>query len=227
MTIVGVLGAFGIYSFIVVVFQQHSEYQNLLSPFYSPQTGSPAAWFSPAIFVAWVPLGFRLTCYYYRKAYYRAFFWDPPACLSTAQQREPRGHQYQGERSLFVWNNVHRYFLYGAVIVALFLWYEAIRSFFPGGSFGITIGSLIFLINIILLSLYTVSCHSMRHLVGGSKDCYTCIRGGMARHKTYGWISKLNERHALWAWLSLFSVVAADVYVRLLIAGVIPNIRLL
>ena len=27
-----------------------------------------------------VPVGFRLTCYYYRKAYYRGFWQSPPAC---------------------------------------------------------------------------------------------------------------------------------------------------
>ena len=44
------------------------------------------------ILVAWVPLGFRGTCYYYRKAYYRAFFWDPPACAIE----EPRIAQLPG-----------------------------------------------------------------------------------------------------------------------------------
>ena len=35
---------------------------------------------NPALLVLPFPLTFRLTCYYYRKAYYRAFFWSPPAC---------------------------------------------------------------------------------------------------------------------------------------------------
>ena len=48
-----------------------------LSPFYSPLLALPSwvpAWIAPAIFVMWMPAGFRLTCYYGRKAYYRAFF---------------------------------------------------------------------------------------------------------------------------------------------------------
>ncbi|MBX6762763.1 MAG: hypothetical protein K6T51_12005 [Rubrobacteraceae bacterium] len=225
MTVVIVLAGFGIYSFIVVVFAQHSSYHDLLSPFYSPHVNSPVSWLSPAMLVAWIPLGFRITCYYYRKAYYRAFFWDPPACVARAQNLEPR-HSYNGERGFFVWNNIHRYFLYASSIVVLFLWYDAIRAFFPGGSFGFSIGSLILLINVILLSMYTGSCHSFRHLIGGGKDCYTCIRGGMARRKAYGWVSRLNTRHSLWAWLSLFSVLIADIYIRLLIAGVITDIRI-
>ncbi len=38
--------------------------------------------------VLWIPLGFRATCYYYRKAYYRAFFFDPPACRTEVQQKD-------------------------------------------------------------------------------------------------------------------------------------------
>jgi len=39
-------------------------------------------WFrlSPALLILIFPLGFRFTCYYYRRSYYRAFWWSPPAC---------------------------------------------------------------------------------------------------------------------------------------------------
>jgi hypothetical protein len=214
----------------IALFAQQTGYQNLLSPFYSPEVGTPFGWLSPAVFVLWIPLGFRATCYYYRKAYYRAFFWDPPACQSKAQQLEPRSPEnYNGERALFVLNNIHRYFLYGSVIVVAFLWYEAVIAFFPEGGFGITLGSLILLTNIVLLSLYTFSCHSFRHLVGGNKDCYSCGSGGNFRRKVYGGVSRLNEsgRHALWAWLSLFSVLFADVYIRMLLAGWFTDPRIL
>ncbi len=221
ITVTVVLTAFGIYSFYVAVFAQNPDYQGyLLSPFFSPEVGSPYAWLSPAVFVLWIPLGFRATCYYYRKAYYRAFFWDPPACQSKAQQREPRSPEnYNGERALFVLNNIHRYFLYGSIFVVAFLAYEAVISFFPDGGFGMTVGSLILVANVVLLSLYTFSCHSFRHLVGGNKDCYSCVSGGDARRKTYNVVSKLNLRHSTWAWLSLFMVLFADVYIRMLLAG--------
>lgn len=223
LAIVVVLGGFGLYTLWGVFLQPAAEYQNYLSPFYSPQLPSPWAWLSPAVFVLWVPLGFRGSCYYYRKAYYRAFFWDPPACA----RREPRGENYKGERvAPWVWSNIHRYFLYAAIIVLAFLWYDTVLAFLPEGEFGVSVGSLVFLTNVVFLSLYTFSCHSLRHLIGGKMDCYSCVTGGQTRRKLYKGISVLNKRHSLWAWLSLFSVLAADIYVRLLLAGMITDIRL-
>ncbi|CAA9440497.1 MAG: putative succinate dehydrogenase [membrane anchor subunit] (succinic dehydrogenase) [uncultured Rubrobacteraceae bacterium] len=231
ITITVVLTAFGLYSFFIVLFGPTGEYGGyLLSPFYSPPVGAPdwlPVWLSPAAFILWIPLGFRATCYYYRKAYYRAFFWDPPACSSRAQQREPRSPEnYRGERNLFVLNNIHRYFFYGSMVVVAFLWIETVRAFFPDGGFGITVGGLIFLVNVVLLSMYSLSCHSFRHLVGGRLDCYSCVTGGKARLRAYSQLSVLNRQHALWAWLSLFSVLFADIYVRLLMAGVFTDFRL-
>jgi hypothetical protein len=229
ITVTGVLTAFGIYAMITILFFQRGEYGNYLSPFYSPPVDSPLpAWLSPAILVLWLPLGFRVTCYYYRKAYYRAFFWDPPACASKAQQREPRSTEnYRGERNFFVWNNIHRYFFYGTLVVLAFLTLDTVRAFFPDGSFAIYVGSIIFLVNLILLWAYQLSCHSLRHLVGGRVDCYSCVAGGKARLRAYGWLSVLNRQHALWAWLSMFSVLITDVYIRLLLAGVLPDLRIL
>lgn len=221
ITVTVLLTAFGIYSFVVAIFIQNPQYEGyLLSPFFSPEVGTPYAWLSPAVFVLWIPLGFRATCYYYRKAYYRAFFWDPPACQSKAQQMEPRSPEnYNGERAVFVLNNLHRYFLYGSIFVVAFLAYEAVLAFFPGGGFGMTIGTLVLVTNVVLLSLYTFSCHSFRHLVGGNKDCYSCVAGGNARRKAFNAVSVLNGRHSLWAWLSLFMVLFADIYIRMLLAG--------
>jgi hypothetical protein len=229
ITVTTVLTGFGIYVMVMILFFERGEYANYLSPFYSPPVPSPLPdWLSPAIFVLWIPLGFRATCYYYRKAYYRAFFWDPPACSSKAQQREPRSAEnYRGERNVFVWNNVHRYFLYGSFVVLAFLTLDTVRAFLPDGSFGITVGSLIFLVNVALLWMYSLSCHSLRHLIGGRVDCYSCVTGGKARLKTYSWLSVLNRQHGLWAWLSLFSVLLADIYVRLLLGDAITDLRIL
>ena len=230
VTVTAVLGAFGVYVAITVLFFARGQYDNYLSPFYSPPVGNPSwlpDWLSPAILVLWLPLGFRATCYYYRKAYYRAFFWDPPACASKAQQREPRDvESYRGERNFFVWNNVHRYFLYGSFVLLVFLTIDTVRAFLPEGSFGITVGSLIFLVNVTLLWIYSLSCHSLRHIIGGRVDCYSCVTGGKARLRAYGWLSVLNKQHSLWAWLSLSSLLITDVYIRLLLAGVLPDIRL-
>ena len=229
MTVVVVLTAFGIYSLTIVLLYPGS-YQEYLSPFYSPPVGRPdwlPGFVTAPLFVLWIPLGFRATCYYYRKAYYRAFFWDPPACSSRAQQLEPRGESYRGERGLFLLNNLHRYFLYASFVVIAFLWYDAVLTFFPDGGFGIKVGSLIWLTNVVLLTTYTLSCHSLRHLVGGKMDCYSCVKGGNARRKAYNWISFLNGRHATWAWISLIFLLITDVYLRLIAAGIIPDLTII
>ncbi len=230
MTVVFVLTAFGIYSLVAIALYG-GEFGPYVSPFYSPEVGVPGwvpGFITAPMLVLWIPLGFRATCYYYRKAYYRAFFWDPPACRADVQEKEPRKPEnYRGERALFVLNNVHRYFLYASIIVVVFLWYEAFLTVFTADGFQIAVGSLLWFLNIVLLSAYTFSCHSFRHLVGGNKDCYSCIRGGNARRKTYNFVSRLNAKHPQWAWYSLFSLLATDLYLRLLQAGVITDFTII
>lgn len=197
-----------------------------LSPFYSPLIDPHHHWwpFSPAILILGAPAGFRVTCYYYRKAYYRAFVLHPPAC--AVSEGEHRG--YRGETSFpLILQNVHRYFFYIVTIVLCFLWYDAIVAFkFPEG-FGVGVGSLIMIVNVVLLTTYSASCHSLRHLVGGKLDCFSCVTLGKPRHSAWRFVTILNERHMLWAWLSLFSVALTDLYIRLVSAGVIRDIRLL
>jgi hypothetical protein len=174
----------------------------------------PHGWWplSAAWLVAWVPLGFRGTCYYYRKAYYRAFFWDPPACAV----REPAfRRRYRGETRLpWILNNFHRYFLYVAIVVLGFLWFDAISSFAYHGGFYLGVGSALMLLNVFLLTCYTGSCHALRHLVGGSVDCFSCVRAGRPRYGLWRLASRINPFHGAFAWVSLGSVVAVDVYIR-------------
>ena len=42
------------------------------------------------------------------------------------------------------------------------------------GSFGIGVGTLVILANTTALTLYSFSCHSARHLIGGNLDCFSC-----------------------------------------------------
>jgi hypothetical protein len=219
---VAVLTAFGVYS-IWVALQGHGYVAPYLSPFYSPPVRVSGIPVSPAFWVLWAPLGFRATCYYYRKAYYRSYFLDPVSCM-VAERRSG----YTGEtRFPFVINNIHRYFLYAAIIVLAFLWKDAVDTFFPGGRFAVHGGSILFLVNVVLLSGYTFGCHAFRHLVGGNLDCYSCARGGMLRARLRQGVGRLTVYHAAWAWLSLFSVGLTDVFVRLLGAGVIGDPRFL
>jgi hypothetical protein len=201
------------------------EHAYLLSPFYSPLLVFPwlPAWLSPAFLILWAPGGFRVTCYYYRKAYYRAFFLDPVAC-SVGESR----HAYAGETKLLLFQNIHRYFLYLALLFLVVLAIDVVHSCrWPteegGFAFGISLGTLVLLANVVLLSLYTVSCHSLRHLVGGNVDCFSCVALGQARYKLWEGASVLNKNHMLWAWLSLVMVAFADFYVWMAASGRIDD----
>ena len=204
-----------------------------LSPFYSPcltencvegsaDFGEPFGWWdlSPALLVLIFPLGFRLTCYYYRKAYYRAFWLSPPACAVA----EPHG-KYTGEtRFPLIFQNLHRYFWYAAVVVSAILTYDTALAFRDEnenwGHMGL--GTVIMVVNIVLIWLYTLSCHSCRHVVGGRLRHFSKhpIRYGL-----WTFVSRLNHSHARYAWLSLFSVAFADLYVYLLSIGAFDDPR--
>lgn len=229
LSVAGALGALIVYSIIVAIFDpgfggtaaHNFEAGPYLSPLFSPNIphlvpGDGSWWpLSPSILVLWAPLAFRATCYYYRKAYYRAFFWDPPSCAVG----EVIKRNYHGERKFpFVISNYHRFFFYLAVVVLGFLWYDAYKAFFFADGIGIGIGTIVLLANVIFLSFYTFSCHSFRHAVGG---CLDCLAASPKRHKIWVWVSKLNINHPTWAWISLIVVTGADVYVRLLASGVI------
>ncbi len=226
VTVIAVLGGFTIYGTWTAVWGGISDCSlaqyncgPYLSPFYSPKTGAfflPKPFNSPALWILPIPLLFRATCYYYRKAYYRSFFWDPPACAIG----ELRHRKYRGETQFpLILNNLHRFAMYAATIVVAFLWIDAIEAFSYAGKGYIGLGTGIMLLNVALLSGYSFSCHSLRHLVGGSVDCFSDVKFGNARHKLWTWVTTLNERHPMYAWLSLFSVVITDVYIRLLMNG--------
>ena len=203
-----------------------------ISPLYSPclattcTTGSGfdwipwLTWLSPAIIIIGGPMGFRLTCYYYRKAYYRAFWRAPAACAV----REPHA-RYTGEtRFPLILQNLHRYFFYLAIPIAILLTYDVTQAFRgPNGDFGFGLGTLILLVNVVLIWAYTLSCHSCRHITGGRLKNFS-------RHPVRYWIwtqiSRLNARHMLFAWLSLGTLMLADLYIWLVSAGVFSDPRI-
>jgi hypothetical protein len=220
------LSAFGLYATLRAFEGAFFRWGPYLSPFYSPLIDVHHHYwpYSPALLILGGPLSFRMTCYYYRKAYYRAFFLDPAGCAVP----ERKGRKYSGETKFpFILQNAHRYCLYLAVIFLAFLWHDAFKGFFFADGVGVGVGSLVLLVDVILLSLYLFSCHSVRHLFGGRLDCYSCVNFGGQRHGTWKKLSFLNEHHMLFAWVSLFSVGLTDLYVRLLSSGVIRDIRLL
>jgi hypothetical protein len=230
-----VLGAFVVYATWAAFQNAHYTYGPYLSPFYSPEIfgdsphallGPKPGWwpawlpFSPALIILPFPGLFRVTCYYYRGAYYKAFWADPPACAVG----EPR-KSYWGERSFpLILQNVHRYFLYIALAFLVILTYDVVKATQFADGFGIGVGTLILAANVVLLASYTFGCHSLRHIVGGFLDEPS---RHPARHACYQGCSRLNGRHMLFAWLSLVTVAFSDLYVRLCSMGIWTDYRIL
>ncbi|MBI4664467.1 MAG: succinate dehydrogenase [Verrucomicrobia bacterium] len=235
------LTTFIVYSTWAAFQGEHYAWGPYLSPFYSPELfgDSPHSWFgpkpswwpqwllfSPALLILWAPGGFRVTCYYYRGAYYKSFWGDPPACTVG----EPR-QEYLGEHSLpLILQNIHRYFLYLALMFILILSHDVWKAMWFADpatervTFRIGVGTVILAVNVFLLGGYTFGCHSLRHLVGGFGDQLS--RAPLCQ-KTYSCVSCLNRRHMLWAWMSLFWVGFSDLYVRMCAMGVWRDLRII
>jgi hypothetical protein len=211
------------------------EKYHYLSPFTSPcvtKSCPPAArdlgtWlphFPPfiplAILVLPFLLGFRLTCYYYHKAYYRSFWQSPPACAVA----EPHG-KYTGEtRFPLILQNLHRYFFYIAALISIINTYDAIRAFVKAdGSFGLGLGNLILVANVILLWAYTVSCHSCRSIVGGRLNHFS---RHPLRYRAWTFVTRLNGKHMQLAWTTLASLAITDAYIMCVSAGWFSDLRI-
>ena len=226
----GAQSLFGLFVLAVVLLDFHNAYSDpYLSVFFSPLL--PAATvagfiISPGIYIVWSPLLFRVSCYYYRKAYHRAFF-APPACAMAPPSFLNR-FKYYGERTLpWIFNNLHRFFLYTAILNIAFLLVDFLHAFRQSdGHFMIGLGTVILGVNVLMLSAYTFGCHAFRHLVGGSLDCYSCSWAARTRRSLWEKVTVLNERHGLFALISLFTVWSADIYVRLLTHHVLTDPRI-
>ena len=235
LTVIGLLAWLTYATFRV--FQQANYFSegagyHYLTPFYSPCFSNgcvPAAaefgrflpdW--PIIPFAAISLPFlllfRLTCYYYRKAYYRSFWASPPACAV------PDGHQtYTGEtRYPLLFQNLHRYAFYAAVLISIINTWDAIRAFDGTEGLGFGLGNLILLANVVLLWAYTASCHSCRHIMGGRLKHFS---KHPVRYKVWGFVSKLNGHHMGLAWTTLASLAVADFYVMAVSAGWFTDLR--
>jgi hypothetical protein len=226
-----VLSAFVIYGTWAAFRHAHYFVEPYLSPFYSPCIASICVertfqwigdwWkFSPALLILPFPLSFRLTCYYYRKAYYRAFWASPPACAVTEPHK-----RYTGEtRFPLIFQNLHRYAFYVALPFPVILYYDSFKAMSFHGSFGIGVGTLMLFLNATLLAVYTLSCHSCRHLCGGHVDAFS---RSPLRYRLWRVVSKLNKRHMAWAWVSLVWVALTDFYVYLVSTGRITDLRII
>lgn len=165
--------------------------------------------FLPAAAIALIfVLGFRTTCYYYRKAYYRAFARTPSACAV------PEPHKnYNGETKFpLIFQNAHRYFFYAAMIVGCVLTWDVIDSLFYGFGFG----TLLMAANAVLLWGYTLGCHACRHAIGGQLRHFS---KHPVRYKLWRMVSKLTDKHMQLAWTTLGTLMIVDAYVLLLSWG--------
>ena len=203
----------------------------MISPFYSPcianscvpgshTFGTLPVWnFSPALLILIFPLGFRLTCYYYRKAYYRSFWWSPPACAVA----DAHG-SYSGETRIpLILQNVHRYFFWILLVFNVILTYDAVIAYRQpglGAGWGVSVGALVLTFNAVFLWLYSLSCHACRHFCGGQVRSFA---KHPVRHKLWKAVTPLNAVHMRFAWISLFVVALSDLYVRLVASGTITD----
>jgi len=231
------LGTFLVYATVRLFWDKSYFVEDFhyVAPFYSPclstdcvpgtsplgtPIGSLPSWMSPAMIILLIPGGFRATCYYYRKSYYRAFWFSPPACAVA----EPHG-KYTGEtRFPLVFQNAHRWFFYLAALLSLILSYDAILAFHgEGGGFGIGLGTVLLVVNAVLIWAYTLGCHSCRSITGGRLNHFS---KHPIRYWVWSQVSKLNARHGLFAFVSMYSIVIADLYVWLVASGTIDDLRI-
>lgn len=220
---------FGIYGTWAAAQGAHYEIGPYLSPFYSPNLAHvlpEGFWqwfkFSPAFLILWIPLGFRGTCYFYRRVYYRTLFNDPPACAVDKPTTRPKN--YSGEQLLpFFLLNFHRYFLYLAIVLALFHWFHVGQAMVYQGELGFGVGTLVTLVDAVLLTLYVFSCHSLRHIIGGRLNRFTGGFFNRMGHKLWAFQTLFNQEHWFYAWVSLFTVTLCDLYIRLVSMGIIRD----
>ena len=165
-------------------------------------------------------LVFRLTCYYYRGAYYRSVWQSPPACAVA----EPHA-RYTGEtRFPLIIQNTHRYFFYIGGIISVINTYDAIMAFQsttrPAASD----------------SVWATSSSSSTSCCCGCTRCRATpagtSTGGRLKHfskhpvRYWMWtqVSRLNTRHKLYAWITLGTLMLTDFYIMLVASSAIHDL---
>ncbi|BCS91241.1 MAG: succinate dehydrogenase/fumarate reductase cytochrome b subunit [Candidatus Micrarchaeota archaeon] len=209
---------FRLYSFIVLLILAGlaffifpvKEIDGYIDPFYSP-----------TVLVLPLVALYRLTCYAYRKDYNRHIFKHPVACSADNWSKDVnRG--YSGEKySIFKIEYLHRYFLYAAILILPFFYYDIYLSFAYTYSlyhaFVLRLGNIILIINALLITAYVFSCHSLRNIVGGRLRAFNCENCFF--YKLYARQSNANKHHEELAWISLIFIIFTDLYLRGLTAG--------
>jgi hypothetical protein len=236
LSIAAILGFFVLYSTVRIFMNKYYWVDDFgyLTPLYSPCLSDScvpgSAHFGTPFgeFPRWLPLGlaafpivagFRVTCYYYRKAGYRSLWLSPQACGVAEPHKK-----YTGERGFpLIGMNSHRYFFYLAAVVLLINFYDALKAFHSAdGGFGVGLGTLIIWVNVAMLTGYTLSCHACRHVVGGRLKHFS---KHPVRYRFWTLVSKLNARHGTFAMSSLVTVILTDAYIMSVSAGWLTDFR--
>jgi hypothetical protein len=133
--------------------------------------------------------------------------------------------KYTGEtRFPLLGQNLHRYFFYAAAIISVINTYDLAVSFVKqDGSFGLGLGNVILLINVVMLWAYTISCHSCRSIIGGRLNHFS---KHPVRYKLWGQVSRLNGKHMQLAWTTLATLAITDFYIMAVSAGWFSDLRI-
>ncbi len=182
--------------------------------------------FSPALLILWAPGGFRLTCYYYRGAYYKAFLGRSAGLhrRRTAQDVSRRAlvSAHHAEcASLLSLSRAHLHRASSLIDVWKAMWFADPAT--GKTSFGIGVGTIVLAINVVLarrLHLWLSFAAPSRRRI--SRSTFASRRPAISAYRC---VSCLNRRHMLWAWMSLFWVGFSDLYVRLCSMGVWHDFR--
>jgi hypothetical protein len=157
--------------------------------------------------------------YYYRWAYYRALWRAPTACAVRGSHAS-----YTGEiRFPLIMQNLHRFFFYLVILISVLNTYDVMQAFrVPDGSFGFGLGTVIMLINVVLLWAYTLYCHSCRHITGGRLKHFS---KHPVRYRIWTQVSRLNTRHIQLTWATLGARTLTELYIMLVASGTIGDLR--
>ncbi len=202
------LGILALFSFPM------KSYDGYIDPFYSPTV----------LILPLIGL-FRLTCYAFRKYYHRHLFRHPQGC-STAERLNEAGRSYSGETGFFRIENLHRYFMYFSAAILPFFFYDFYLSLLYPYALTLRLGSLILLADTLVVTIWVFSCHSVRHIIGGRLDCFSCSLTARCNNQLFKFQSRLNKHHEALAWASLILIIAADLYIRGLAAGLPLDFRI-
>ena len=207
-----VLGGFAVYSTWAALQNAHYYAPPYLSPFYSPciSANCDARYLAADRLLVESFSGIFDSCgfpaVFARRAttiakHITAHFFDrrrPAPCVTPPKS-------YSGEtRFPFVLQNVHRYFFYLSLVILAFLWWDCHSRLQISRTVSVwVVGTIVLLVNAALLSLFSFSCNSCRHVCGGYLNSF---HSAPSKFKTWTFISKLNEKHMEYAWVSLIWV---------------------